>query len=95
MISFEAEKFSPSKDKTLFIIAYIKIIFFQGRGQTWVRVPFAPPNIALHLAPPNIALHLIFIALHLEKMLLLHSTKSPLSLDSYKVLLILLVYDHL
>ena len=67
----------------------------QGRGQTWVRVPFAPPNIALHLAPPNIALHLIFIALHLEKMLLLHSAKSPLSLDSYKVLLILLVYDHL
>ena len=54
----------------------------QGRGQTWVRVPFAPPNIALHLAPPNIALHMIFIALHLEKMLLLHSTKSPLSLDS-------------
>ena len=30
----------------------------QGRVQTWVRVPFAPPNIALHLAPPNIALHL-------------------------------------
>ena len=60
----------------------------QGRAQTWVNVPFAPPNIALHLAPPN-------IALHLEKMLLLHSTKSPLSLDSYKVLLILLVYDHL
>ena len=28
VISFEAEKFSPSKDKTLFIIAYIKIIFF-------------------------------------------------------------------
>ena len=65
---------------------HISIYFIQGRAQTWVRVPFAPPNIALHL---------IFKALHLEKMLLLHSTKSPLSLDSYKVLLILLVYDHL
>ena len=30
----------------------------QGRAQTWVNVPFAPPNIALHLAPPNIALQL-------------------------------------
>ena len=71
------------------------ITYIQGRVQTWVNAPFAPPNIALHLAPPNIALHLIFIALHREKMLLLHSTKSPLSLDSYKVLLILLVYDDL
>ena len=40
------------------VVAAPAVTHDQGRGQTWVRVPFAPPNIALHLAPPNIALHL-------------------------------------